>query len=103
MGEPHLQKEQSLRFAAPNVYHRMVESFKKLNIHPYDVQGTIMAAKDGFDITIRSVATASEITKISISKEQAKNPDEKVDRLFEEAAEKCKSQLITDYFKMIKL
>lgn len=103
MGEPQLQKVQSLRFAAPNVYQTMVETFKKFNIHPYDAQGTIIATKEGFDITIKSVTTSSEIAKISISREQAKKPDEKVNNFFEEAAEKCKSQLITDYFKMIKL
>ncbi|WNS73570.1 hypothetical protein RRV45_11610 [Bacillus sp. DTU_2020_1000418_1_SI_GHA_SEK_038] len=103
MGEFQLEREQSLRFAAPHVYQTMVDSFKKFNIHPYDAIGTIKPAKNGYDITIKSANHFSEIATITISKEQALVPDTETENLFQEAAEKCKSLLISDYYKMIKL
>ena len=103
MGEFQLEKEQSLRFAAPHVYQTMVDSFKKYNIHPYDAIGTIKTAKNGYDITIKSANHFSEIATITISEEQAMVPDSETVNLFEEAAKKCKSLLISDYYKMIKL
>lgn len=102
MGEFKLQKEESLRIAAPNVYRRMIDTFEKYNIHPYDAHGTVIKKQEGLEITLR-LSNFTEIAKSEISFEQAQQPDEELSCFFEQAAEKCKNQLITDYFKMIKL
>ncbi|KOP82758.1 hypothetical protein AMS60_09905 [Bacillus sp. FJAT-21945] len=103
MGEFKLQKEESLRIAAPNVYRRMIETFEKYNIHPYDAHGTVIKTQEGLEITLRLSNHFNEIAKTEISFEQAQRPDKELSCFFEQAAEKCKNQLITDYFKMIKL
>ncbi|WP_102275261.1 hypothetical protein [Cytobacillus massiliigabonensis] len=103
MGEFKLQKEESIRIAAPILYRRMIETFEKYNIHPYDAHGTVIKTQDCLEITIRHSNSFTEIARTEISFEQALQPDEKLTCFFEQAAEKCKNQLITDYFKMIKL
>ncbi|MFE8697516.1 hypothetical protein ACFYKT_14325 [Cytobacillus sp. FJAT-53684] len=103
MGEHQLEREESLRIAAPNVYRRMVETFEKHNIHPYDAQGSVIKKKEGLDVTLRLSNSFSEVAKTHISFEQVKEPDTELTDFFEQAAEKCKKQLITDYYKMIKL
>lgn len=103
MGEFKLQKEQSLRIAAPNVYKKMIETFEKYNIHSYDAQGTVIKTQEGLEITLRLSNHYTKIAQTKISFDQAQQPDEELSYFFEQAAEKCKNQLITDYFKMIKL
>ncbi|MED3574946.1 hypothetical protein [Cytobacillus praedii] len=103
MGEFKLQKEESLRISAPNVYKRMIETFEKYNIHPYDAHGTVIKTQEGLEITLRLTNHFTEIAHTKISLDQAQHPDEEISFFFEQAAEKCKNQLITDYFKMIKL
>jgi hypothetical protein len=96
-------EEKLLRFAAPALHKKMCETFSTYNIHPYDVQGTVVKKEKGFDLTLRFSANYSKSESTHISFEQAANPDEAVVRFFEETAEKCKSMLISDYYKMIKL
>ncbi|MDF2856833.1 MAG: hypothetical protein K0Q87_2684 [Neobacillus sp.] len=103
MSEKKPLEEKLLRFAAPTLYKKMCETFSTFNIHPYDVQGTVLKKENGFDLTLRFSANFSQSETTHISLEQAANPDEAVLRFFEEAAEKCKSMLISDYYKMIKL
>ncbi len=92
-----------LRFAAPALYSKMIEIFSNLNIHPHDIQGTVIKNENGFDLRLRFSADFSQSVTTQVSFEQAENPDEEVTRFFKEAAEICKAQLISDYFKMIKL
>ncbi|MDQ0197753.1 hypothetical protein [Neobacillus ginsengisoli] len=96
-------EERLLRFAAPELYQRMVETFSTYHLHPYDVQATIFKSEDGFDVTLRFSNDFSKSVTTYFKNEQAAHPDEAVTRFFEEAADKCKSTLIADYFKMIKV
>lgn len=96
-------EEKLLRFAAPALYQRMVDTFSAFHIHPYDVQGTILKNEAGVEVTLRFSGDFSVTLTSHFCHEQAANPDEEVTRFFEEAAEKCKSLLIADYFKMMKL
>ncbi|MCM2532024.1 hypothetical protein NDK43_05995 [Neobacillus pocheonensis] len=96
-------EERLLRFAAPALYQRMVETFSTFHIHPYDVQATIFKNESGFDVTLRFSNDFSQTVTIDLKNEQVAQPDEDVTRFFEEAAAKCKSTLIADYYKMIKL
>ena len=96
-------EEKLLRFAAPALYQRMVETFSTYHIHPYDVQATIFKKEDGFDVILRFSNDFSQSVTTFLHNEQAELPDEVVTRFFEEAADKCKSTLIANYFKMIKL
>jgi hypothetical protein len=102
MNEKYVIEERVLRFAAPALYKKMIETFSSFNIHPYDIHGTVLKSENGFDITLRFSNSYSQLVTTKVSFEQAKNPDETVIRFFEETAEKCKSQLISDYYKMIK-
>ncbi|WP_075981904.1 hypothetical protein [Bacillus massilinigeriensis] len=96
-------EERLLRYAAPALYQSMVEAFSTYHIHPYDVHGTISKNEHGFLLTIRySTEFTQKLTK-QISSDQAIQPNEEISRFFLEAAEECKSQLINDYYKMIKL
>lgn len=96
-------EERLLLFAAPALYKRMVETFSTFHIHPYDVQGSVLKNEDGFDLTLRFSSNFSQSVTTHVGFEQAMNPDDEVTQFFEETAEKCKSQLISDYFKMVKM
>ncbi|GHH98373.1 hypothetical protein [Neobacillus kokaensis] len=96
-------EEKLLRFALPALYKRLVDIFSMLNLHPHDVQATVIKEESGFVVTLRFAADFSQSISTHINFEQANNPDEEVTLFFEEAAEKCKTRLISDYYKMIKL
>ncbi|MCH1624324.1 hypothetical protein [Fredinandcohnia quinoae] len=102
MSEEYVIEERLLRFAAPALYQRMVETFSKYNIHPYDIHGTMLKNETGYELKLRFSNDFSQSVSTQISVEQAKNPDEKITHFFEETADKCKNQLISDYFKMVK-
>ena len=98
-----MENQRLLRFAAPALYKKMVETFSANHLHPYDVLATVIQDEQGFEVRIRFSTDYSLGEIFHVSFEQAMNPDQKVKRIFEETAEKCKTQLIADYFKMIKL
>jgi hypothetical protein len=103
MSEKSILEEKLLRFAAPALYKKMAETFSSFNIHPYDIQGTVIKNETGFEVTLRFSNSFSQSSATLVSIEQALNPDAEVVQFFEEVAEKCKSLLISDYFKMIKI
>lgn len=103
MGEYQLQKEESLRIVSPVLYRRMIDIFKKYNIHPYDAHGFIKKSHSGFELSIKLADSFSEVGRTIISDKQAFEPDEEVSEFFKETAESCKNRLIQEYFKMIKL
>lgn len=103
MGELPLHEEESLRFATPRLYERMVETFSKYNLHPYDTEATVRRKHDSIDISIKLTGNAANLASTTISLNQANEPDEEVNTFFETSAEECKNLLIKDYFKMIKL
>jgi hypothetical protein len=92
-----------LRFAAPALYQKMIDIFSHFNIHSYDVHGTAMKKEHGLEVTLRFSAHYFQEVTTHFTTEQAQKPDEEVEKFFRETAEKCKSQLIADYYKMIKL
>ncbi|MEH7075926.1 hypothetical protein [Neobacillus drentensis] len=96
-------EEKLLRFDLPELYKQLAETFFSYNIHPYDIHGTVIKNKTGYDVTIRFSQSFSQSMKTQVSFEQAMNPDEEVIHFFQESAEKCKALLISDYYKMIKL
>lgn len=96
-------EEKLLRFAVPALYKQMADTFSSYNIHPYDIHGTVLKNETGYDVKIRFSQSFSHSMTTQVSFEQAINPDEKVIHFFKEAAEKCQSLLISDYYKMIKL
>ncbi|WP_442600223.1 hypothetical protein [Neobacillus sp. D3-1R] len=100
--KPKLE-EKLLRFAAPAIYQKMIEVFSDHNIHSYDVHGTVVKKEDGIEVMLRFSAQFFEEVSIHFSSAQASNPDESMTQFFKETAEKCKSKLISDYYKMIKL
>lgn len=102
MGEYQLI-EGSLRVEAPAVYDRMIETFSRYNIHPYDAQGAVIKKEEGIEIVLKFSNGFSKTVQTHISADQAKNPDDEVTLFFERAADECKNQLIADYYKMIKL
>lgn len=97
-----MAEEKLLRFEAPALYNRMVETLSAYHIHPYDVQATALKDERGLDVSLRFSANFSQLLTKRLRFEQAENPDEDVICFFKEAADKCKSSLITNYFKMIK-
>ncbi|WP_066062347.1 hypothetical protein [Neobacillus soli] len=103
MSGKYVIEEKLLRFAAPALYKKMVETFSRYNIHPFDIHGTVVKSEDGYEIILRFSQSFSQTVTTTVSFEQASNPDEEVVLFFEEIAEKCKTQLISDYYKMIKL
>jgi len=103
LGEYQLQKEESLRIVSPVLYRRMIDIFKKYNIHPYDAHGFIKKSHSGFELSIKLADSFSEVGRTIISDKQAFEPDEEVSEFFKETAESCKNRLIQEYFKMIKL
>jgi hypothetical protein len=96
-------EEKLVRFSAPVLYKTMAETFSKFNIHPYDIHGTVIKNETGYEITLRFSQSFSQRVSTQVSFEQAMHPDEEVIHFFKETAEKCKSLLISDYYKMIKL
>ncbi|MBP1933565.1 hypothetical protein J2Z37_003578 [Ammoniphilus resinae] len=97
-----MMKELSLRIAAPVIYQRMIQTFEKYHIHPYDTQGTAIPKEDGLHIILRFAPDFSRKAETTFSMKQASQPDQEVTHFFEKTAEQCKSELITNYFKMIK-
>ncbi|WP_026584383.1 hypothetical protein [Bacillus sp. J33] len=98
-----LLEERLLRYAAPVLYDRMIETFSSYHIHPYDVSATALKNENGYDVSLRFSTDFSQTFTHYFRFKQVKEPDEEVTRFFEEAAEKCKSSLIADYYKMMKL
>lgn len=96
-------EEKLLRFAAPNLYQKMVDVFSSYNIHSYDIYATVVKQEKGYDLTLRFSQSFSQSVTALVTFEQAKNPDEEITDFLKETAEKCKNQLISDYYKMIKL
>ncbi|MEH7119465.1 hypothetical protein V7128_18915 [Neobacillus vireti] len=92
-----------LRYAVPSLYDHMVEIFATYHIHPYDVQATASKKEDGYEVLLRFAANFSQSITKQFNLEQIEQPDEDVTRFFQEAAETCKSFLIADYYKMMKL
>ncbi|WP_449538791.1 hypothetical protein [Ferdinandcohnia sp. Marseille-Q9671] len=103
MGKKEAIEEKLLRFAAPVLYQKMVETFSEYNIHSYDIYATTVKQEKGYDVTLRFSQSFSQSVTTFVSFEQAQKPDDKIDSFFKETAEKCKNQLISDYFKMIKV
>ncbi|PFO08378.1 hypothetical protein COJ85_03820 [Bacillus sp. AFS076308] len=95
-------EERLLRYAVPALYDRMADIFAAYHIHPYDVHATAIKEDDGYDVSIRFAADFSQVSTKHFTGEQVKHPGEDVTHFFQEAAETCKSFLITDYFKMMK-
>ncbi|WP_042455072.1 hypothetical protein [Neobacillus dielmonensis] len=98
-----MEKTRLMRFAAPVLYEKMAEVFSFYHIHPFDFHGTLQEVEDGFEITIMFSTNFSQSVTTLVTFEQARNPDEQVIRFFKQTAEQCKTQLIADYYKMIKL
>jgi hypothetical protein len=96
-------EERLLRYAAPVLYNKMVETFSSYHIHPYDVQATVCKNENGFDVSLKFSADLFQSVSHKFTIEQVAHPDEDVSRFFQESAEKCKSLLIADYYKMMKL
>lgn len=96
-------EERLLRFAAPQLYKKMIEIFSNHHIHSYEVQAYVLKNNNGMTVSLRFSSDFSLSLSTNISCIQAENPDNFVIQFFEEAAEKCKSILIADYYKMIKL
>ncbi|WP_251552205.1 hypothetical protein [Neobacillus muris] len=92
-----------MRFTAPVLHEKMSEIFSSYHIHPFDVHGSLIEEEDGYEVTIRFSANFSQSAKIHITFKQAETPDEQVISFFKKTAEQCKTQLIADYYKMIKL
>ncbi|THE12734.1 hypothetical protein E1I69_10085 [Bacillus timonensis] len=103
MGKKDVIEEKLLRFAAPNLYQKMVDVFSSYNIHSYDIHATVVKQEKGYDLTLRFSQSFSQSVTTFVSFEQAKDPDEEFISFLKETAEKCKNQLISDYYKMIKL
>ncbi|WP_453991753.1 hypothetical protein [Bacillus nitroreducens] len=103
MGKKDAIEEKLLRFVAPALYQKMVETFLAHNIHSYDIYATVVKQENGYELTLRFSQSFSQSVTTFVSFEQAKNPDAEIETFFKETAEKCKNQLISDYYKMIKL
>lgn len=103
MGELPLYEEESLRFAAPKLYGKMMETFSKYNLHPYDTESSALKKEDGMDITLKLAGSNSVVATTHLTRKQIEQPDEDVVSFFETSAEECKNLLIKNYFKMIKL
>lgn len=102
-GGMEMLEERLLRFAAPQLYKKMIEVFSNHHIHSYEVQAYVLKINQGMNVTLRFSSDFSMFVSTYVSCKQAENPDNKVIQFFEEAAEKCKTILIADYYKMIKL
>lgn len=103
MSKKDVIEEKLLRFVAPTLYEKMVEVFAAQNIHSYDIYATVVKQEGGYELSLRFSQSFSQSVTTFISFDQAKDPDEETLVFFKETAEKCKNQLISDYYKMIKL
>ena len=103
MGQQKEIEVRLLRFSAPVLYQEMVDIFSKVNLHPYDLHATTVKTEKGFEVTIQFSSSFTQSVTTFVSFDQATNPDEETVRFFTEAAEKCKQQLIADYFNRIKV
>jgi len=103
MGQQKEIEVRLLRFSAPVLYQEMVDIFSKVNLHPYDLHATTVKTEKGFEVTIQFSSSFTQSVTTFISFDQATNPDEETVRFFTETAEKCKQQLIADYFNRIKV
>ncbi|EEM58309.1 MULTISPECIES: hypothetical protein [Bacillus cereus group] len=103
MNKNSIVEEKLLRFAIPTLYKQMLEVFEKYHIHPFDIQGTIVKKENGYNVIIRFSQSFSHTATIFVNFEQATHPDEEMIHFFEETAKQCRSQLVKDYYKMIKL
>jgi hypothetical protein len=92
-----------LRFSAPVLYQEMVNIFSKVNLHPYDLHATTVKTEKGFEVTIQFSPSFTQSATTVVSFEQVQRPDDEITRFFSETAEKCKQQLIADYFNRIKV
>jgi hypothetical protein len=97
-----LLEEKLLRFAAPFLYHKMLEIFSRHHIHSYDIHATVSESDEALQITLRFCTDFSETFTQEFSLQTASEPNEEVIGFFEEAAHKCKSLLVADYYKMMK-
>ncbi|WP_462408840.1 hypothetical protein [Neobacillus sp. Marseille-QA0830] len=98
-----MEKTRLMRFAAPGLYEKMAEIFSSYHIHPFDFHGTLMEEEEGYEVIIRYSTNFAQSATMHITFEQARNPDEQVIVFLKQTAEQCKTQLIADYYKMIKL
>lgn len=98
-----LLEERLLRYGTPALYDKMVETFSNFHIHPYDVQSTVSKVEDKFEVSLKFSADFSQSVSRQFTIEQVEHPDEEVTSFFQESAEKCKSILIADYYKMMKV
>jgi hypothetical protein len=96
-------EQRVLRYAAPELYRKMVGIFSIHHIHPYDIQAYAVKTEDGMEITLRFSVDFSQSVTTHVSIGQIENPDDEVINFFEEAAHQCKTMLVADYYKMIKL
>ncbi|HHQ2899416.1 TPA: hypothetical protein ACSPOR_004639 [Bacillus cereus] len=103
MNENSIVEEKLLRFALPKLYKQMLEVFEKHHIHPFDIQGTIVKKENGYTVIIKFSQSFSHVATTFVNFEQANNPDAEIIHFFEETAKQCRSQLVKDYYKMIKL
>jgi hypothetical protein len=94
--------ERLLRFGAPELYNKMVETFSAYHLHPHDVHATLVKSENGLAVTLNFTADFSQSLSANFSLEQAADPDEAVSRFFEGVAERCKGLLIADYYRMLK-
>jgi hypothetical protein len=92
-----------LRFSAPVLYQEMIDIFSKANLHPYDLHATTVKMEEGYEVTIQFSPSFTHSVTTFFRFEQASNPDIETTRFFTETAEKCKQQLIADYFNRIKV
>ncbi len=103
MNENKIVEEKLLRFAMPILYKQMLEVFEKYHIHPFDIQGTVVKKKNGYNVIIRFSQSFSHIATTFVDFEQAMHPGEEIIRFFEETAKQCRGQIVKDYYKMFKL
>ncbi|MGO4886423.1 hypothetical protein ACJ2A9_01580 [Anaerobacillus sp. MEB173] len=102
MSEANGHKELPLRIATPTLYNKLVETLEPYHIHPFDIQGTVMRKEDGLDVTLRYSQSFSQSETAHFNNDQVEHPDEDVTEFFKATAERCKTQLIKDYYKMMK-
>ncbi|MDM5155640.1 hypothetical protein QUF88_18155 [Bacillus sp. DX1.1] len=103
MNENNIVEERLLRFELPTLYKQMLGVFEKYHIHPFDIQGTILKKENGYDVILKFSQSFSHAATTFVGFEQAMHPGEEVIHFFEETAKRCKTQLMQDYYKMIKL
>lgn len=102
MGEIQRQKEQSLRIAYPKVYEKMLKVFAEHRIHSYDTVSTAVKRKDKIKISLKFPGSGFVISEKEFHDTGQLEKKDELISFFEKAAEKCKSELIANYYKMIK-